>query len=72
MGLTIAVCLETPFILAASWGVSKMLMKRAGVDTAIRSRVLVGAIALVLLTILEIALAVSVFHRSIGEYFAGL
>jgi len=32
----------------------------------------VGAVAFVTLIILEVALSISLFHRSMGEYLAGL
>ena len=36
------------------------------------ARILVGAVAFATLTILEVALSISLFHRSIGEYLADL
>ncbi|HWX29862.1 MAG TPA: hypothetical protein VNZ53_20785 [Steroidobacteraceae bacterium] len=72
VGSTIAVSVETPIILAASWYVSGIWMKRLVVGAEIRTRILVGAVAFVTLMILEIALSISLFHRSVGEYLAGL
>jgi len=72
VGSTIAVMVETPIILTASWYVSSMWMKRLVVAPEVRTRILVGAVALVTLMTLEVALSISLFHRSIGEYSAGL
>ena len=72
LGATIAVSIEAPIILTASWYVSSTWMKRLVVEAEIRTRSLVGAVAFVTLMILEVALSIGLFHRSIGEYFAGL
>ena len=47
-------------------------MKPLVVGAEIRTRILVGAVAFVTLMILEVALSISLFHRPIGEYLAGL
>jgi hypothetical protein len=72
MGSTIAVSVEAPIILTASWYVSGIWMKRLAVSAEIRARIFVGAVALTTLMILELALSISLFHRSIGEYLAEL
>ena len=72
VGATLAVSIETPVILAASWYVAAFWMKRLAVSTRLRTRMLAGAVAFVTLMGLEIALSVSLFHRSVGEYLAGL
>lgn len=72
VGSTIAVSVEAPIILTASWYVSRIWMTRLPVGAEIRLRVLVGAVAFVTLMILEVALSISLFHRSIGEYLADL
>lgn len=72
VGSTIAVSLETPIILAASWYASSVCMKRLVVGAEIRTRILVGAVAFVTLMILEVALSITLFHKSIGDYVAGL
>jgi hypothetical protein len=72
VGSTIAVSVEAPIILTASWYVSKIWMRRLAVGAEIRPRILVGAVAFVTLMILEVALSISVFHRSMGEYLADL
>jgi len=72
VGATIAVLVETPLILAASWYAAGFWMKRLAVGAEIRTRILVGAVAFMTLMALEVALSVSLFHRSAGEYLAGL
>ena len=70
VGSTVAVSVETPIILAASWCLSRIWTKRLAVGMEIRTRILVGAVAFVTLMLLEVALSVIVFHRSIAEYLA--
>jgi hypothetical protein len=72
VGPTVAVSIETPIILGASWYVSSTWMKRLGVGTEIHTRILVGAVAFVTLMILEIVLSIGLFHRTIDAYIAGL
>jgi hypothetical protein len=72
VGSTIAVSVEAPIILTASWYVSSIWMRRLVVVAEIRTRILVGIVAFVTLMILEVALSISLFHRSIGEYLGGL
>jgi hypothetical protein len=72
VGPTIAVTVETPIILTASWYVSSIWMKRLIIAPEIRTRILVGAVAFVTLMTLEVALSISLFHRSFSEYLAGL
>ena len=72
VGSTVAVSVETPIILAASWYLSRIWMNRLAVGTEIRTRILVGAVAFVTLMLLELALSITLFHRSIGEYLAEL
>jgi hypothetical protein len=62
VGSTIAVSVESPIILTASWYVSRIWMARPAVGVEIRPRILVGAVAFVTLMILEVALSISVFH----------
>jgi hypothetical protein len=72
LGSTAAVSVETPIMLAASWYVSGKWMKRLAVGAEIQTRILVGAVAFVTLMILEVTLSITLFHRSFGEYVAGL
>jgi hypothetical protein len=72
VGPTLAVSVEAPIILTASWFVSSIWMKRLNVCAEVHARILVGAIAFITLTTLEIVLSISLFHRSMGEYLADL
>jgi len=72
VGPTLAVLFETPIILTASWYVSRAWMRRLAIGIEIRARILVGAVAFLTLTILELALSITLFHRSLGEYLADL
>ena len=72
VGSTIAVSVEVPIILTASWYVSSIWMKRLAVGAENRTRIFVGAVAFVTLMILELALSIGLFRRSIGEYLAEL
>ena len=72
VGRATAVSIEVPVILTASWNVSRLWMLRLAVDDAMRTRMLVGALAFGTLMVLEVSLSVGLFHRSIGEYLAEL
>jgi hypothetical protein len=72
VGPTIAVAVEVPVILTASWLVSRIWMLRLAVGDAIRTRILVGALAFVILIMLEAWLSIGLFHSSIAEYLAEL
>jgi hypothetical protein len=72
VGPTIAVLVEAPIILTASWYVSSIWMKRLVVGAEIRTRALVGAFAFVTLMTFEVALSIGFFHKPIGEYVADL
>ena len=54
VGGIIAVSVEVPIILAASWHASRFWMKRLAVSTEIRARILVGAVAFVTPTFLSL------------------
>ena len=72
VGPTIAVSLEAPIILTASWYVSSIWMAHLALDAGIRLRMLVGVVAFITLTILEVTLSIGLFHTSLGEYLADL
>jgi len=71
-GATLAVSVEVPVILAASWYVSTFCMKRLADSSEVFTGILVGAVAFVALMILEVVSSVGLFHRSIGEYLVQL
>jgi len=71
LGETAAVSLETPFMLAASWNLSRWSAKEHDVLTDTTDALLMGAIALVVLTLAELGTAVLLFRRTVLEYFIG-
>lgn len=70
VGEMTAVLMEGPFILAASWIVCGMLVRRFAVAAALAPRLLMGASALILLLIAELLLGVYGFGRSLSEHVA--
>jgi hypothetical protein len=72
VGPTIAVSVEAPFVLTASWYASSFWMKRLKVSAEVRTRILVGIVAFVTLIILEVALSIGLLHRPTVEYLADL
>ncbi|MBP0596319.1 hypothetical protein J8I87_43455 [Paraburkholderia sp. LEh10] len=71
LGETAAVSLEAPFMLAASWNVSHRSAKKHDMLTDTNEALLMGAIALVILTLAELCIAVLLFRRTVLEYFVG-
>lgn len=71
LGETRAVLLEMPFMLAASWAVSRRIVGRNG-TAQWRDGLAIGALAFTLLLASELVLAVTVFGRSPGQWFAAL
>ena len=67
-----AVSLEVPIILTASWYVSKIWVTHLGLEPEIRLRILVGVVAFITLMVLEVTLSIGLFHKSPGEYLADL
>jgi hypothetical protein len=72
LGETAAVCLETPIMLAASWQVSRWCTGRFAVSSGFIARLGMGLIAFVTLMVLEFALAVLGFGRSMAQFFSAL
>ena len=72
VGSKIAVLVEAPIILTASWYASRIWMTRLAVGAEIRPRILMGVVAFVTLMMLEVALSIILFHRSMGEYLTEL
>ncbi|BCF97960.1 hypothetical protein PPGU19_025290 [Paraburkholderia sp. PGU19] len=71
LGETAAVSLEAPFMLAASWNLSRWSAKRHDVLTDTADALLMGAIALTVLMLAELGTAVLLFKRTVLEYFFG-
>jgi len=67
-GATLSVLLESPLILSASWLLSKATVKRFEVPEEIAARVLMGAVAFVVLMCGELAVFVLVFGRPLSVF----
>jgi hypothetical protein len=72
VGPSIAVSVEAPIMLAVSWLVASISIARLAVGPGIRTRIVMGLVAFVTLTILELTLSMIVFHTSVYEYLSGL
>ena len=72
LGSAIAVLLEAPFILGASWWLSLKCTSQFHVMALASVRVLMGTVALATLMLTEIGLSVTTFHRPPSEYLQSL
>lgn len=70
VGETLAVFLEAPLILAASWLASRACVGRLRVRARAPERLAMGAVAFALLMAAELALSGLVFGRSVTDYLA--
>lgn len=70
VGATLAVLMEAPLMLAASWWVSRRCTQYFSVEAAAAARIVMGAVAFTVLMTLELALALLVFARTPAEYLA--
>lgn len=70
LGETGAVLLEAPVILTASWFVARGCIAAFAVPPARRPRLTMGAVALALTLIAELALSVLLFGRTPAEHLA--
>jgi ABC-type uncharacterized transport system permease subunit len=71
VGPFVAVLLETPLILAASWFVCGWVVRRFAVSPAATTRLGLGALAFVFLTAIEWLMGTLLFHRTPGAIVAG-
>jgi hypothetical protein len=62
-----AVLLEVAVLLSIAWPVAAVLIRRAGLGRAVGPRLAMGAVALVLLALAEVALAWALFGRAPSE-----
>jgi hypothetical protein len=69
-GETIAVAIESPIVLAASWLVCRSLLARFAVSAQVSSRIAMGASAFAFLMLSEAILATFGFGRSLAEHLA--
>jgi hypothetical protein len=72
VGATIAVLLEAPLMLVASWHVCRQCIKRFRVPTSSQARLSMGAVALAILLSAEIALAGIAFGQTLTGYLISL
>ncbi len=63
VGEVVAVCLETPLVLGASWFACRWVVRRSAVAPALPLRLTMGAAAFLLLMAAEFALSVFAFGR---------
>ncbi len=70
LGDTLAVTLEAPVMLLASWEFSRRLIKRFDVPAQARARLLMGTIGFSVLMVAEIGVSVFIFRRPVGDYWA--
>ena len=67
-GPTVAVLLELPVILGASWWISRTCAARFQVSRTGAARLVMGAVALAVLTLAELTLSVALFGRPVAEH----
>jgi hypothetical protein len=70
VGETVAVSLEAPLMLAASWFVCRWCLDWLDVPRTVEARSLMGAVAFAVLISVEVCLAVLAFGRSTTEHLA--
>ena len=70
LGETLAVSLETPLMLAASWFVCRWCVDRLDVPRRVGARAVMGVVAFTALMLAELGVSALVFGRSEAE-FAG-
>lgn len=68
IGVTAAVLLEVPILLAASWVIARRLLRDR--DLALPQRIAVGAIAFVLTMASEVVLSALMRGQDVGEWAA--
>jgi hypothetical protein len=72
MGPTVAVFLEVPVILAASWWISRLCVARFKVSRAVAARLVMGVVAFLVLMLAEVTLSALLLGRSVTGYLASL
>ena len=68
VGETVAVSLETPLMLAASWFVSRWCVDLLDVPRRVGARAVMGVVAFTVLMLAELGLSALVFGRSEAEF----
>jgi hypothetical protein len=72
LGVTVAVLLEAPVMLALSWWVCRWCVARFRVAASWEARLLMGVVALLGLQLAEISLAATLFDQPPASYLRGL
>jgi len=72
VGELVAVMVELPLMLTASWFICRRVVRHFGVPAAAGPRLAMGAAAFALLMVVEFTLSVTAFGRTPGAFFAGL
>lgn len=71
LGEVAAVLIEAPLVLAASWLACRWTVRRLGVGSAVGERLIMGALAFLLLMIVEFTLSVLAFGRPAHAWLEG-
>jgi hypothetical protein len=72
VGELIAVCIELPIMIAASWLICRWSLRRFAVSAAPEQRIAMGAIAFAMLMTAEFCMAVFAFDQRPSGYAADL
>jgi len=72
VGPSVAVLLEVPVMLAASWWISRLCVALFEVRRAVAARLVMGVVAFLVLMLAELTLSALVFGRSVTGYLASL
>jgi len=72
VGVTLAVLMELPLILGASWWISRLCAARFQVSRALAARLTMGEVAFLVLMLCEVALSAVILARPVTEYAANL
>lgn len=70
MGATLAVILEAPVVLSASWLLSRWCTRRFKVSDDSRTRVLMGVVAFAVLMLLELGVSALAFGETLEHFLA--
>ena len=72
LGELVAVMVELPLMLTATWFICRRVVRHFGVPAAAGPRLAMGGVAFALLMVVEFTLSVTAFGRTPGAYFASL
>ena len=72
VGPTVAVLLEAPIILGASWWISRRCVARFQVNRTVAARLVMGVVAFAVLTLAELTLSVALLGTPVAEYAVNL